>query len=147
MEAWRAIEAIHESGRVQLIGISNVSLSQLETLCREAKVFPRMVQNRCYANRSWDIAVRAFCAANNILYQGFSLLTANRQYLNSPLLREIAAKHDRTAEQIIFRFALDVGMLPLTGTSSDKHMQQDLDVFDFQLETEEVEQIDTIAFS
>ena len=44
-----------------------------------ARVRPRFVQNRCYAARGWDRDVRAFCAANGLVYQGFSLLTANRE--------------------------------------------------------------------
>ena len=47
--AWRAMEAIHSSGRARLLGISNVTLEQLQSLCKEARVRPRFVQNRCYA--------------------------------------------------------------------------------------------------
>src|SRR5271166_1884726 len=52
-EAWRAMEAIHESGRVRLLGISNVGLEQLQRLCQQARVQPRIVQNRCYAVQRW----------------------------------------------------------------------------------------------
>src|SRR5215210_3923113 len=63
-EAWRAMEAIHESGRARLLGVSNVTLEQLDGLCRQARVRPRFVQNRCYAARGWDRGVREFCAEN-----------------------------------------------------------------------------------
>jgi diketogulonate reductase-like aldo/keto reductase len=141
--AWRAMETIHGSGRAAMLGISNVSLEQLGCLCRDARVSPRFVQNRCYSVRGWDRDVRRFCAANGIVYQGFSLLTANRKALASPELARIATRHNRTVPQIVFRFALDVGMLPLTGTSSAEHMRQDLAVLDFQLGPEEVEQIES----
>src|SRR5205823_6310904 len=72
-QAWRAMEAIHDSGRVRLLGVSNVSLEQLQALCEKARVRPRFVQNRCYAVRGWDRRVRQFCAANGLIYQGFSL--------------------------------------------------------------------------
>ena len=52
--AWQAMEKIHESGRARLLGVSNVSLEQLEILCKDAKVKPHFVQNRCYAVRGWD---------------------------------------------------------------------------------------------
>src|SRR5262245_32807037 len=77
-QAWRAIEDIQISGRVRLIGVSNVTLEQLERLCQKARVRPHFVQNRCHAKRGWDRRVRQFCAANGVVYQGFSLLTANR---------------------------------------------------------------------
>src|SRR5438105_5985019 len=80
-EAWRAMEAIHDSGRARLIGVSNVTLEQLQRLCELARVRPRFVQNRCYAIQGWDRGIREFCAANGLVYQGFSLLTANRGVL------------------------------------------------------------------
>ena len=144
-EAWRAMEAIHDSGRARLLGVSNVTLEQLQRLCRQARVRPRFVQNRCYAGAGWDRDVREFCAANGLVYQGFSLLTANRDVLAHPELARIAERHGRTVSQIVFRFALDVGMMPLTGTTDADHMRADLDVFDFRLEPEEVERIERLA--
>ncbi len=144
-EAWRAMEAIHDSGRVRLLGISNVTLEQLQRLCEQARIRPRFVQNRCYSVRGWDRRVREFCAANGVVYQGFSLLTANREVLARPELTRIAKRHGRTVSQIVFRFALDVGMVPLTGTTDTAHMRADLEAFDFRLDPEEVEQIERLA--
>jgi len=76
--AWRAMEAIHASGRARMLGVSNFKLEQLQRLWQEARVRPRFVQNRCYAVQGWDRCVRDFCQANGVVYQGFSLLTANR---------------------------------------------------------------------
>jgi diketogulonate reductase-like aldo/keto reductase len=143
--AWRAMEAIHDSGRVRLLGISNVTAEQLQLLCQQARIRPTFVQNRCYAVRGWDRAVREFCTANGIVYQGFSLLTANRDVLVLPELTQIAKRHGRTVGQIIFRFAIDSGMLPLTGTTSAEHMRADLDVFDFQLQPTDVQRIEQLA--
>lgn len=144
-EAWQSMEAVHASGRARLLGVSNVTLEQLRELCDRATVPPRLVQNRCYAVRGWDRAVRAFCAANGIGYQGFSLLTANRDPLTDPAVTTIAARHGRTVAQVAFRFALDVGMLPLTGTTRAGHMRADLDCFDFRLEPDEVTRIERLA--
>ena len=143
--AWQAMEVLHDSGRVRWLGISNVSLEQLQTLCRESRIKPRFVQNRCYADRGWDRAIREFCTAHGLGYQGFSLLTANRELLAHPALVQLAQRYKMTTSQIIFRFALDVGMLPLTGTTNATHMQADLGVFNFQLEPEEVWLIDGLA--
>jgi diketogulonate reductase-like aldo/keto reductase len=144
-EAWRAMEAIHASGRARLLGVSNVNLDQLKQLCDGARVRPKFVQNRCYAVRGWDWEVRQYCTANGIIYQGFSLLTANRAVLAHANMRRIASRHGRTVSQIVFRFALDVGMLPLIGTTSEVHMREDLDVPSFKLADDEVELIERIA--
>jgi diketogulonate reductase-like aldo/keto reductase len=145
--AWHAMEAIHDSGKVRMLGVSNVTLEQLRALCQAARVPPRFVQNRCYAVQGWDRGVREFCSSHDLIYQGFSLLTANRDVLNRPEMGRIAKRYGRTTSQIVFRFALDVGMLPLTGTTSAAHMQADLDIFEFQLAPDEVRQIEVLATS
>ena len=144
-EAWRAMEAIHETRRTRLLGISNVSLDQLRLLCDGARVRPRFVQNRCYAALGWDREVREYCSANDITYQGFSLLTANRHVLGHPDLGRIARQHGVSPAQAIFRFALDIGMLPLTGTTSADHMRADLAVLEFKLQPAEVERIQELG--
>jgi diketogulonate reductase-like aldo/keto reductase len=144
-EAWRAMEAIHQGGRAHLLGVSNFTLEQLKILCEKARVWPHFVQNRCHAALGWDRRVREFCAANGLVYQGFSLLTANRETLARPGLARIARRHGRTVAQVVFRFALEVGMVVLTGTTDAGHMREDLDVFDFRLEPGEVERIEALA--
>jgi diketogulonate reductase-like aldo/keto reductase len=143
--AWRAMEAIHESERARFIGVSNVSLEQLQLLSAEARVRPQCVQNRCFAATGWDRRIREFCSENDIVYQGFSLLTANRETLARPEMRRIAERHGRSVSQIVFRFALEVGMIPLTGTTSAEHMSADLDVFNFRLGEDEVRRIELLA--
>lgn len=137
-EAWRAIEALADAGAVALIGISNVNAGQLDELIAHARVAPALVQNRCYAARGWDREVRARCAAHGIVYQGFSLLTANRDVLAHRGVRAIAARHGKTPAQVVFRFAQQVGMLPLTGTKDPEHMRQDLAAERFDLDADEL---------
>jgi diketogulonate reductase-like aldo/keto reductase len=112
------MEGIARAGGARLLGISNVTRAQLELLLSRAGVAPAFVQNRCYARRGWDREVRSLCAAQGILYQGFSLLTANADATRHPTLRAIAARHSSTVAQVVFAFALAVGMLPLTGTTA-----------------------------
>jgi diketogulonate reductase-like aldo/keto reductase len=144
-EAWGAMEELHGAGITRFLGISNVALDQLQALCGIAKVKPMFVQNRCYARTRWDAEVRAFCRANGIIYQGFSLLTANANELRNARFRAIVAKTGRTAAQVVFRFALQVGMLPLTGTTDAAHMREDLAALEMELSTEDVETIERIA--
>lgn len=143
--AWREMEAIYDSGRTRMLGISNVSLGQLQALCEEARIRPSIVQNRCYASQGWDRSVREFCRAKGILYQAFSLLTANREALNSPEITSIAKRYERTVPQIIFRFALEVGMIPLTGTTDSGHMCDDLSVLGDCLDKAEISLIESWA--
>jgi diketogulonate reductase-like aldo/keto reductase len=141
-EAWRAMEAIHKAGKVALLGASNVTAAQVAELVALSSVPIAFVQNRCYADRKWDREVRAVCDEHGILYQGFSLLTANKHILANPRVIAIGKKHGKTPSQVVFRFAQQIGMLPLTGTSDPAHMQQDLDILDFELDAEELSTID-----
>lgn len=145
LEAWGAMEALHDAGRVRLLGVSNVVPDQLEELCDVARVKPALVQNRCFARLGWDAPVRAICAAEDIAYQGFSLLTANRPVLADPAIRDIAERHGRTVPQVIFRFSLELGMIPLTGTTDSEHMSEDLEAYDFRLTDEEVRLIERVG--
>ncbi|HET9312980.1 MAG TPA: aldo/keto reductase [Nitrospira sp.] len=144
-EVWSAIESCYASGKSRLIGVSNVTAGQLALLCERATHRPMVVQNRCYAAFGWDKAVRDLCRAQQIVYQGFSLLTANREVFAEPGIRAMAEKYGTGVAQIVFRFAMQVGMLPLTGTTNREHMTADLQCDRFTLTPDEVERIETIG--
>ncbi len=140
-EIWQALEELHQTGVAKMIGISNVNIKQLEMLVAGSSIKPMFVQNRCYANKGWDKEVRNFCQEHRIHYQGFSLLTANPQIVQNPEITEIAKKYQVNSEQIIFRFSQQIGIIPLTGTSNEYNMKADLNIFNFDLLSEEIELI------
>ena len=144
-EAWGAMEDLAQAGKVKSLGVSNISIDQLRELCEFATHKPLYVQNRCFAATGWDREVRSFCSANDMVYQGFSLLTANRRELSRPKLGLIAERHDVTIAQVVFRFAIAVGMLPLTGTSDSKHIAQDLASVELKLSPDEIATVETVA--
>ncbi|MGA7402109.1 MAG: aldo/keto reductase, partial [Candidatus Sulfotelmatobacter sp.] len=91
-----------------------------------------------------DREIRQFCRTHKIIYQGFSLLTANMEILHHPLVAHVAKNANVTPAQIIFAFARSVGMLPLTGTSSLQHMQQDLASLSLDLPTQAIHVIEAL---
>src|SRR5262249_52435408 len=120
-------------------------LEQLQAIYAHAKVKPTFVQNRCFASTRWDHAVRKFCGSSGIAYQGFSLLTANRTALSNPKVQDLARIKGRGIPEIIFRFAMQVGMIPLTGTTNPQNMTQDLTCYDFELTADEVGLIESLG--
>lgn len=142
---WRAMERLHEERRVGFLGISNVTLAQLEALCDDATVAPRFVQNRCYARAGWDHDVRAYCRRHGLVYQGFSLLTANQREIASQPFQRLCQRLGRTPAQVVFQFAVAVGMQPLTGTSDPRHMREDLAILAEPLSADALEQVENIA--
>ncbi len=142
---WGKLEELYESGRTKMIGVSNVSAEQLHLLCERARHRPMVVQNRCYAALGWDQEVRALCRAHGLIYQGFSLLTANREVFADPDVRAMAARYGIGLAPLIFRFAMQLGMLPLTGTTDPHHMREDLDCERVTLSAEDVERLERIG--
>lgn len=161
-EVWSAMSELAARGQIGRLGISNVTAEQLTALCaltsadqapaasggalvRPVFARPTFVQNRCYARTGWDRDVRAVCRREGIVYQGFSLLTANRQVLEHPILLRVAVRLGATPAATVFRFAIELGMLPLTGTTSSDHMRADLAVMEMPpLHDEELRGIEAI---
>ena len=144
-ETWAAMVKERDAGRTRVVGVSNVSLRHLMQMEAAGGERPAFVQNRCFARLAWDLDVRAFCRERGIVYQGFSLLTANPEVFRARFVAGIAARERATAAQVIFRFAQAVGMLPLTGTTDAEHMKQDLASRTLTLSADEVHAIESLA--
>ena len=142
LQVWQEIESLHKQGQARYVGVSNVNSRQLKMLYEQAKIKPTFVQNRCFAEQGWDNEVRAFCKENSMIYQGFSLLTAN--HIVFPKIKYIAERVKKTPAQVMFKFSMLVGILPLTGTTSERHMKEDLEL-DFSLNPEEIKFIEYIG--
>ena len=146
LEVWRELEALVHASVVRELGISNCyQLEELEALCAAARVPPLVVQNRFYAETGYDRQIRSFCRARGMLYQSFWTLTANPKLLSHPDVRSLAQRHGVTPAQVLFRGLTQIGIVPLTGTSSEEHLRQDLAIFDFELAPADLRQL-TVLF-
>lgn len=145
LEVWQAMERIFDSGGVKQLGISNCYDPQLfELLYQDAKVKPAVIQNRFYAETGYDHAIRDFCREQRIIYQSFWTLTANPNVLAHPTVQALAAKYRCSAAQIFFRYLSLIDIIPLTGTTSESHMREDLAIFDVELAAGETEAIEAL---
>lgn len=142
MTVWQAMEEIYNQGGTKLIGISNCyNFEMLKEIYELASIKPRVVQNRFYQDTDYDSEIRKWCQKEKIIYQSFWTLTANPQILMSELVQKTAQTHQKTPPQIFFRVLINLGIVPLTGTCSDKHMKEDLEVFNFDLPISVTEEI------
>lgn len=144
-ECWAAIETLAREGKAGAIGVSNVTLDQLRVFAEESEIPPAFVQNRCYARTGWDREVRDYCRERGIVYQAFSLLTANRRELSDPRFLAIVDRAGATPAQVVFRFARAAGMLPLTGTTDPAHMILDLACDGVELDASDLATIESIG--
>ncbi|KAL8447622.1 hypothetical protein Emag_004232 [Eimeria magna] len=143
IEAWRGLEAAVDEGYVRTLGISNCySLEFLQNLHAAARVKPVLIQNRFYPASGYDVALRAWCRENGITYQSFWTLTGNPHVLTDPVVTQSAERLNCTPQQLWFRYLIERGIVPLTGTSSLQHMQEDVDWRNVRLTQTVCDQLD-----
>jgi len=145
MQAWQAMEAIHANGGARQLGISNCyDFNVLKALYADAVVRPAVLQNRFYKDNAYDTEQRQWCAEHGVIFESFWSLTANAKLLVSPVVQDLAQAYGKTVAQVFFRYLSQHGIVPLTGTASQQHMREDLDIFSFSLTTEQIQQMDSL---
>jgi len=145
LEVWRAMEAIFKAGGAKQLGISNCyNAERLALIYQKADIKPAVLQNRFYADTRYDRKIRDFCREHQVLYQGFWTLTANPGVLQHKLVQKLAIQYQRSPAQVFFRFLTQIGIIPLTGTTSATHMRDDLAIFEFALTPDECAAIDDL---
>ncbi len=144
-QVWKAMETIYHNRGARQLGISNCyDLELLAKLYGEMEVKPAVVQNRFYADSGYDEELRRWCRERGIAYQSFWSLTANPHILAAPPLMALAQKYARTPAQIFYRYLNHSGIVPLIGSTSQSHVEQDLQIFEFELTPDEVAMIDSL---
>jgi len=142
ISVWGAMQSIFNSGGARQLGISNCyDLELLKRLYDDAQIKPSVVQNRFYSESGYDIALRKWCSEHGIVYQSFWSLTANPHILGSQIVGSLSHKYTKTPAQILYRYLNHVGVVPLIGSTSQMHMDQDLAIFEFELKAAEIENI------
>ncbi|MDD2894391.1 MAG: aldo/keto reductase [Aliarcobacter sp.] len=139
---WQKMEEFYDKKEVGALGISNCyDLDVLVYLYNNAKVKPTIVQNRFYAQSGYDKEIRDFCMKNSITYESFWSLTANPNILVSDVVKNLSNKYQRGVAEIFYRFLNHINITPLNGTTSTKHMIEDLKISEFELLESEIEEI------
>ena len=145
LDVWRAMEMAFRTGTAKQLGISNCyDMATLAFLVDATAVKPAVLQNRFYADTHYDRVLRDYCRQHGIIYQSFWTLTANPKVLADAVLKSLAVKYGRSSVQVFFRFLTQIGIIPLTGTTSETHMREDLAIFEFELTAEECASVDRL---
>lgn len=146
MEAWSSLEKAVDEGVVGQIGISNCyDVDVFTRLFEKAKIKPKVLQNRFYQDSGYDVSLRRFCRQHDVMYQSFWTLTANPHILNHRLMKDLCDELSATPAQVLFRYLIDQGCQPLTGTTSQLHMQEDLLAHKLDLKVEHGLKLESIA--
>ena len=139
--AWRALEELYEEGKIKSIGVDNFTQDRMADFLFFNKVKPavNMIECNAYFQREDE---RKYLREQNIIMQAWSPLAAGKEDLfSNEILCEIAQKHQKTVAQIILRWLVQRGIVPVVKSANPVRMKENLDVFDFVLSEGEMKQI------
>ena len=143
--AWRALEELYAEGKIRAIGLSNFLPHHAENILAECTVRPAVDQIEYHPGYSQEAAVQ-YCKENGILVQAWSPIGRSR-ILKDPLVCELAAKYRVSPAQICLKFAVQRGIVPLPKSSSPERMKQNMDLFSFEMEQEDIWRLATMPQS
>lgn len=138
-ESWKAMEKLYQDGKIRAIGVSNFHPHHLDDLLKDAEVTPVINQVELHPKLAQQ-EVRDYCEKHDIVVEAWSPLMQG-QILEEPVIQELAEKYNKTAAQIVIRWDLQIGIVTIPKSTKQHRIQENADVFDFQLTDEEVVKI------
>lgn len=139
VESWRALIALRDEGRALSIGVSNFQPEHLRRIIDETGVVPAVNQVELHPNFQQN-AVRAVHAEYEIATESWSPL-GQAKGLDDPTLEALADKHGTSAAQVVIRWHIQEGLLVIPKSVHPQRIEENADVFDFQLDPEDMDRI------
>lgn len=141
---WQQMEEIHRSGRVRSIGLSNHQIHHMKEALESATIQPVVNQVELHPYLPQD-ELRAYCATQNIVVQAWSPLASNKiPLLEESILAQIGKKHGKSPAQVVLRWHLQLGVVPLPKSSNADRQRENFQVFDFELSDQEMQQVNAL---
>lgn len=139
-ETWECFSEMKKDGLVRYIGICNVRMRQLEKLI-DYDTIPQIIQLERNPLRTCDKEI-LFCHEHNISVQAYSpLCKMHKDIANSEMLQNLADNHLKNIGQIVLRWHLDTGVIPIFTSKKETRVQEYTDLYDFSLSKEEIEMV------
>lgn len=133
---WKAFEELYQEGKIRAIGVSNFLEHHLNALMDTAKIAPMVDQLELHPQYVQRDAVN-YCKDHRIIVEAWSPLIKGQ--LSNPLLIELAAKYNKTPAQLVLRWSIQHGFLPLPKASTKERIQENANIFDFEITPEDIE--------
>jgi diketogulonate reductase-like aldo/keto reductase len=143
VEAWQTMIGLRDAGKARSIGVSNFTKANLQRLLDETGVVPVVNQIELHPQLAQE-ELRAFHAEHRIVTESWSPLGQGKGLLEEPLLKELAEKHGKTPAQVVIRWHLDLGLVVIPKSVTPSRIRENLDVFDFHLDAEDLARIATL---
>ncbi len=139
--AWRALEELYESGKIRAIGVSNFYPDRLVDLCSFARIRPMVNQVEVHPLNQ-QVEAKKWMDKYDVQIEAWAPFGEGRcGMFENPVLNEIGAKYHKSAAQVILRWHLQRGVVVIPKSTHIERMQENLNVFDFELSSEDMEKI------
>lgn len=142
LDTWKAMEELYKAGKIRAIGLSNFLPHHLDVILQNCNIKPMVNQLEMNPGYTQEAAVN-YSQANGILVQAWSPLGRQR-VLQAPLLTELANKYKVSPARICLRFELQKGINPIPKASAMERMKDNMNVFDFEISTEDMQRLNTL---
>lgn len=139
---WRGLIKAREDGLTKDIGVSNYSIDQIQMLIDKTGEVPAVNQIE-WSPFGHSKEMLGYCQENGIVIQAYSPLTRTER-LDDPMLQAIAQVHGKTAPQVLVRWNLQQGVVPIIKANRPEHLRENIDVFDFDLDEDEMRKLDNL---
>ncbi|MDQ3123102.1 MAG: aldo/keto reductase [bacterium] len=137
--AWQHLEKIHHEGKAKAIGVSNYTIRHLKQLMSNSVIKPAVNQVELHVYLQQPELLE-FCEDNGIVVQAYSPL-AHGKGMDNETLQMIADKHGKTPAQIMLRWCVEVGTVPLPKSSTSERINENIEIFDFELDIEDIQKL------
>ena len=138
-ETWRAFEHLYETGKVKAIGVCNFKVEHLEELKKTAKIMPMVNQVEVHPQSSKNEMLN-YCIENNIQLIAWSPIMRGKLFTNE-LMLNLSEKYQKSVAQVILRWHIQRGVIPIPKSSNKTRIKENLNVFDFEISNEDMKSI------
>ncbi|MGG0174985.1 aldo/keto reductase [Gottfriedia acidiceleris] len=142
VESWKALETLYKNGKVKAIGMSNFQIHHLKEVMANAEIMPMINQVELHPMLS-QVELREFLKANSIQVEAWAPLMQGQLFENETLL-QIANKHNKSIAQVVLRWHLQNGVVIIPKSIKEHRIQENANIFDFELTEEDMNQIDSL---
>lgn len=141
-ETWRAFEDLYKEGKVKAIGVCNFKIGHLEELKKTAEIMPMVNQVELHPQSSKEYLLD-YCNDNNIQLVAWSPIMRGRIFSNE-LIIGLSEKYKKTIAQIVLRWHIQRGIIPIPKSSNEGRIKENLDIFDFELSADDMNAINSL---
>ena len=141
-ETWKAFEYLYKTGKVKSIGVCNFKIGHLEELKKTAQIMPMVNQIEIHPQSSKNDML-SYCEENNIQLVAWSPIMRGKLFSNE-LMIDLSEKYKKTIAQIILRWHMQRGVIPIPKSSNEERIKENLSIFDFELSNDDMMIIDLL---